>query len=32
MIARLDVVQQLDLLEDWNVIGELDQLPEHRGS
>jgi hypothetical protein len=32
MIARLDVVQQLDLLEDFNVIGELDQLPEPRGS
>jgi len=28
MIARLDVVQRLDLLEDFNVINELDQLPE----
>ena len=28
MIARLEVVQQLDLLEDFNVIGELDELPE----
>ncbi|MEX2221699.1 MAG: zf-HC2 domain-containing protein [Candidatus Rokuibacteriota bacterium] len=32
MIARLEVVQQLDLLEDFNVIGELDELPEPRGS
>ena len=28
MIARLDVVQRLDLLEDFNVINELDDLPE----
>jgi hypothetical protein len=28
MIARLDVVQRLDLLEDFNVINELDELPE----
>jgi hypothetical protein len=32
MIARLDVVQQLDLLEDFNVIGELDELPEPQKS
>ncbi|HUM16490.1 MAG TPA: zf-HC2 domain-containing protein [Candidatus Nitrosotalea sp.] len=28
MFARLDVVQRLDLLEDFNVINELDELPE----
>jgi anti-sigma factor RsiW len=28
MLTRLDVVQQLELLEDFNVIGELDELPE----
>jgi anti-sigma factor RsiW len=28
MFAQLDVVRQLDLLEDFNVIGELDDLPE----
>lgn len=28
MFAQLDVVRQLDALEDFNVIGELDELPE----
>jgi anti-sigma factor RsiW len=28
LLTQLDVVRQLDALEDFNVIGELDELPE----